>query len=724
MKKRMERMMEMKAKSRRFLALLLAMLLVFGLSTSAFAAENTSGDTEAIPALSEQSEPAEEDTIPTEELTEPEETAETEETAPMPDKDETIAEEAETHPEETETSGEAAESDEPEAAVPEVPEETAPTDQVENLQEETAFIAVPLSASQGGIPDEMWDNSILRALAYTGYNVQKLKDNGWLYRYEYIGSRLLRTAPDILSNIGYNPVPNGDETVADASTPTGRAPDISYFERNGLVCASFVAYYISNYLPNVEGVDTSNIVNKVQELSGGNMRAVSNWRAGLNALAQDPNSGVTKYTNAATAYANLVPGDVIAFRNSSGEWPHVGIYAGAYSFLRSDGTNLGTYHFLIHVGNDRGPEISTVEYMAQTTGDKASTAAEWYHLEINTEEQPGYGRIKKETNTGSNLGGWKINLYTDAGCTQLAEGSPFTLPSSGVLDVELAPGDYWCREVPMDDPFWKCDTSIQKLTIVSGETSTVTFKNTHYGRGRIVKSMPDGGSAEGWSFDVYHKSDNDFVGTYTSGADGSVLTAYLMPGEYVIYENIPENSYYYCESSNPQTVTVKAGEITEVTFTNRVRTGRIDVLKVDTTNTPRARAEFLLEWSEDGITWAPVTYVESVVKGGCTSAGLTDGRLTSGSDGMTAFEGLHPELYYRLSETKAPDGLQLLTGYAYEGKLPPDRDWSVSVRVVNAHIFNLPETGGNAFGYLPVIMLLCCGLCAVVLVGASRRKKV
>ena len=706
------------------MALLLAMLLVFGLSTSAFAAEDTGGDTDTIPAVSEQAEQAEEDILPTEETTGSEETAETEEAAPVPDEEETIPDETEILPEESETSGEMAESEEPEAAVPEAPEATAPADQTEGAQEETVFVAVPLAAGQGGIPDEMWDNSILRALAYTGYNVQKLKDNGWLYRYEYISGQLQRNAPDILSNIGYNAGPNGDETVADASTPTGRAPDISYFERNGLVCASFVGYYISNYLPNVEGVDTSNIVAKVKELSGGNMRAVSNWRAGLNALAQNPDSGVTKYTDAATAYANLVPGDVIAFRNSSGEWPHVGIYAGTYSFLRADGTNLGTYHFLIHVGNDRGPEISTVEYMAQTTSDKASTAAEWYHLEINTEEQPGYGRLKKETNTGKNLGGWKINLYTDAGCTQLVEGSPFTIPAGGVLDVELAPGDYWCREAPADDPFWKCDTSTQKLTIVSGETSTVTFKNTHYGRGRIIKSMPDGGSAEGWSFDVYHKSDNDFVGTYTTGADGSVLTAYLMPGEYVIYENIPEDSLYYCESPNPQTVTVKAGEVAEVTFTNRIRPGKIEVLKVDTTNTPRAGAEFLLEWSEDGITWAPVTYAESVVKGGCTSAGLMDGKLTSGSDGMAAFEGLHPEVYYRLSETKAPDGLQLLTGYAYEGKLPLDQDLSVSVRVVNAHIFNLPETGGNAFGYLPVIMLLCCGLCAVVLVGASRRKKV
>lgn len=761
---------------RRLLSIILAMLLVFGLSVNAFAAEDTGGIAETIPVSTESTETAGGDAATTDEVSEAEFTTSTEETA-VPEETtgseditetegavepETVPEDTETAPDETEVTDEAAAPEETvtpedtEDEQPDIEEEVPSEDFVDvsdfnftepilgydpsdpdnpypfgipvdnffpaDLMEFSNSGIMLLAAVQGSIPDEMWDNSILRALAYTGYNVQKLKDNGWLYRYEYVGSRLKTNAPDVMTNIGYGAGSNGNETIADPSTPTGRAPDISYFERNGLVCASFVAYYLSNYLPNVEGVDTSHIINKVQELSGGNMRAVSNWRTGLSALANDPTSGVTKYTDAATAYANLVPGDVIAFRNNSGEWPHVGIYAGTSSFLRADGTNLGTYHFLIHVGNDRGPEISVVEYMAQSGNGKDSYAAEWYHLELNSTPNHGYGRLRKETNTGNNLGGWKINLYTDASCTQLVDGSPFTIPDSGVLDVELAPGDYWCREVPVNDPYWICDTSTQKLTIVSGETSTVTFKNAQYGRGRIIKSMPDGGSLEGWSFDVYRKSDNYFIGTYTSGADGTVLTGFVLPGEYVIYEKIPEDSLYYCEAPNPQTITVKAGEIAEVTFTNRIRPGKIDILKVDGTNAPRAGAEFLLEWSEDGMRWSPVTQAQSVTKGGCTSTGLVNGRLTSDSTGSVSFEGLHPELHYRLSETKAPDGLQMLTGYAYEGELPLDRDLSVSLRVVNTPIFTLPETGGNAFGYLPVATLLCCAFCAVAFIYARRRK--
>ena len=744
MKKPMERMVEMKTRYKRLLSMLLAVLLIFSLSTTAFAATDTGDSIETVPAVTEQAGTVPEDegvTQPTEEGTEPAE----EKPSAVGDMTETVVEET-VPTEESQAAEDTAtvsteELMEPVTGYdPNDPDnpypyglpvtEYIPEDVLEYIQLSTEYgFSLMAADNQGSIPDEMWDNSILRALEYTGYDVQRQKDKGQLYQYLYIGSRLPSNDPSVLSDISYwssGSCPNGDETVADSRTPTGKAPNISYFESNGLVCASFVTYYLCNYLPNVEGVDTSVVYEKAKEVgSSGNayyLTTVSLWKNTLDALAGEADSGVTKYTNATTAYENLVPGDVVVFANS-GSLTHVAIYAGEYS-LYYGSSNLGTYHFMIHVGNSRGPEISIIEWMSTSTGSKASDPVAWYHLEFNSEEDPGTGRIVKDTNTGKDLGGWGINLYTDEGCTQLVEGAPFTMPDSGVLDIELAPGDYWCREVSISDPYWKCDTSTQKLTIVSGEVSTVTFKNAQYGRGRIIKDMPDGGSTEDWSFDVYYKADHDFVGTYTTGADGTALTAYLLPGEYLVYENIPEGSLYYCEGQNPQTVTVKAGETAEVVFTNRLSTGRIEALKVDTTGTARSGGEFLLEWSEDGTTWASVTFSETVTKGGCSSAGLTDGRLTTGSDGKVSFEGLHPELYYRLSETKAPEGLQMLTGYAYEGKLPVDRDMTVSLRVVNAPVFTLPETGGSAFWYLPAGLFLCCGVCGLVLLRDKRRKKV
>ena len=1162
--------------------------------------------------------------------------------------------------------------------------------------EDDPYAVAPM-ADMSKIPEEMYDNAILRALEYTGYDVQWLKDKGYLYVSNYIASSLKTNAPSVLSDIGYwssGECPNGDETVADSSTETGRAPNISFFEKNGLVCASFVTYYLCNYLPNIEGIDTSVIYNKVKEAGADDryddvyyLTSVTVWKNALDSLASKTGSGVTKYTSASTAYANLVPGDVIVF-SQDGALTHIAIYAGTYDMYTSSGTNRGKYHFIIHVGNSRGPEISTVEYMADS-GSKTSTPVAWYHLEVNdavdqtgfieiykkdpngaklsgakfkavdqatgdtyyigptdangyaksgelplgtyvvtetvfptgyqasgttkwtvtltkdtpnntitinavnekitgslviqkatntgqnlsgwvfgvytdaactkpisgspfttpasgkititglvpgtyyvketssgidywvtdngvktvkvegnssasvtvTNTQYGYGKIIKKTNTGTNLSGWKFNIYTDsaltktvtgspfttdasgvivkdlppgtyyvqevnesdrlpdwdfdttvrtlivtagttqsvtftnnqagyanivkttntganlegwkfdiftdADCTKLVSGSPFTTDANGVITVRIAPGTYYVREVDesSQDPLWDYDTTTRQVVVKAGETGSVTFRNTHYGYGqiikttntganlegwkfeiftdeactkpisgspfttdaqglimtrlqpgtywvrevdesdehpewdfdgkvwrlniaagntstvsfrnirkgyarilkntntrenlggwkfniyeneactvlvkgspfitgddgkievllepgtywvqevdesdkhpdwtydtavrkvtvtagttraviftnthygyaeirkstnsgkdlggwkfdiftdadctrkvdgspfttdesgkmsvrlrpgtyyvreidesadkpdwifdtrvhevtvkagetvsvtlenqqmgklRLIKTMPDGGPLSGWVFDIYRKSDNAHMGTFTSGEDGTILTDWLMPGEYLVQEQLDEKSIYWCASVNPQTVVIEPGKTAEVTFENSLKAGKIAIQKVDTTGEPLAGAEFLLEWSVDGTDWKPVTPAESlyVTEGTCSSEGLRDGRLISDETGLVEFTGLHPERLYRLTETAAPEGYQLLAGTAYEGGLPAEEDLVIQLTVVNVPVFELPKTGSGSMQLLPVVMVLAYGLSAM-LVELSKRK--
>lgn len=103
-----------------------------------------------------------------------------------------------------------------------------------------------MAAPASDLPENMIDSPILRALEYTGYDVQKQKDNGTLYQSGHYGSSI---PSDILSGINYGTSTSGKETVADSSTPTGRAPDIDKFLDKGLCCASFVTYYF-NYIIN------------------------------------------------------------------------------------------------------------------------------------------------------------------------------------------------------------------------------------------------------------------------------------------------------------------------------------------------------------------------------------------------------------------------------------------------------------------------------------------
>jgi len=313
---------------RRLMSVFLVLLLVMSLPFSAFAAstDGTAATTETAetvttePVIQEETEPAENPaaTEPTEavteettEVTDPTDTTEpTEPTDPPEDTEEVT--------EETEVTESVEEVDPPEET--EALEDTEPPEENEAKEESEGILITPdpiieenpydpdwpypyglpvdndfpndlleadpygimLLADMSLIPDEMYDNYILRALAYTGYDVDYLKDNGYLYVAQYTSSNIKTYAPQVLSNIGYDdysPFCNGDETVADPSTVTGRAPNIAKFEEQGLVCASFVSYYWNNYLPNIEGIDTTWVADaiKATTMNNGSYSTASVW---------------------------------------------------------------------------------------------------------------------------------------------------------------------------------------------------------------------------------------------------------------------------------------------------------------------------------------------------------------------------------------------------------------------------------------------------------------
>ena len=351
-----------------------------------------------------------------------------------------------------------------------------------------------------------------------------------------------------------------------------------------------------------------------------------------------------------------------------------------------------------------------------------ATATVNFHNRLNT----GGVKLVKETNTGKNLDGWQIGLYTDAACTKLISGSPFTTGVDGSVTVsDLSVGTLYAKEIEVDDPYWVCDTSAKTINITAGQTATVSFCNMQYGKVQIQKAMEMVGSLTGWQFRITDSSGAEIPGSpFATDETGLILTGKLQPGEYKVEELIPENSLYFCTSENPQTVTVKAGETAGVSFTNALRPGRILIEKVDIRGEPLADAKFLLEWSKDGSLWWPVEYTdaETVREGFCFNAKCVNGTLTSGKDGLLEWTGLHPGLMYRVTELEAPKGYSLLTEPAFEGILPAD-NLTVSFRVVNCEIFKLPETGVISGAWLRVSQFACILLCTALLVYSYRRER-
>ncbi len=372
--------------------------------------------------------------------------------------------------------------------------------------------------------------------------------------------------------------------------------------------------------------------------------------------------------------------------------------------------------------SDKNPDWTydtTVRKVTVSAGDVARVTFTNTHF--------GYAEIQKVTNTGENLGGWKFDIFTDGDCTQRVTGSPFISDETGKIVTRLLPGTYFVQEVNEHDthPDWVYDEKIHVVTVKAGETASVQIENQQMGRVKLVKAMPDGGPVSGWIFDIYRKDDNVHMGTFTSGEDGTIISDYFLPGEYLVYEQLDEQSVYWCESENPQTVTIVAGETAEITFTNRLKPGKIAIQKVDITGAPLAGAEFLLEWSVDGTNWLPVVYTDSqyVKEGTCTSAGLQDGRLVSDASGIVEFTGLHPERLYRLTETVAPEGFQLLKDVAYEGGLPAEQELTIQLTVVNVRTFELPETGSKSMLLMPISLILAALLCVGLLLIPNRKKR-
>lgn len=340
-------------------------------------------------------------------------------------------------------------------------------------------------------------------------------------------------------------------------------------------------------------------------------------------------------------------------------------------------------------------------------------------------KEQGIGWFYKKTNTGENVEGWKITIYSDPACTQ--EVGTITTNEEGRGGYYLDPGIYYAKETGdeygrFEDEYWMVDETVQKIEILPHQDTDITFTNVQYGKLKILKAVEGDGSLAGWVFQITDAHGNAVEGSpFTSGEDGMILTANLLPGEYTVEELLPEDSLYQCKSENPQKVSVVQGQTAGVSFVNTLRPGTITVKKVDTTGSSLAGATFLLEWSKDESTWQSVQYSESVTKGGCSAENLTDGCLTSGVDGILQWTGLHPGLHYRLTEVKAPEGFKLLMGTAFTGTIPTDT-LSVELTVVNARTFTMPETGAVSGAILRVLGLAAAISCLCMLSVLSRKR--
>lgn len=195
-----------------------------------------------------------------------------------------------------------------------------------------------------------------------------------------------------------------------------------------------------------------------------------------------------------------------------------------------------------------------------------------FYLKIKT-ETTGVGHIVKHSEDGK-VANIKFNIAGN-GVNQTV-----TTKADGTVDTPLMPGVYTVTELTEDkyEP-----QNVQRVTIVSGNTSTVTFSNTlKRGDLQVIKSSEDnlvegvtfhlyGTSLSGISVDEYAVTDKNGVATFKN-----VLISGTMP--YTIEE--VDTAIRYVVPAN-QTAPVKWKEVTTRNFTNILKKFTVTVTKSD-----------------------------------------------------------------------------------------------------------------------------------------------
>lgn len=191
------------------------------------------------------------------------------------------------------------------------------------------------------------NNVFLDALAYTGYNLEKHRNDGLMWNYILSNDKKHR---GWLSNITYGAGCTGLETTSDG------LPSIKKFERTGLVCAGFASYVYFNYLPNVAHIDTSSL-----DIPENPASAQSFYLTAQKWLSKGYTYTIDFTAKNKTAGIEFTPeeeipiGSILVFRDfdkpNKKEADHITIYVG----------EKNGYHWVIQVGNKNGPEFCAVE---------------------------------------------------------------------------------------------------------------------------------------------------------------------------------------------------------------------------------------------------------------------------------------------------------------------------------------------------------------------------
>lgn len=194
----------------------------------------------------------------------------------------------------------------------------------------------------------------------------------------------------------------------------------------------------------------------------------------------------------------------------------------------------------------------------------------YFYLNIDTETY-GTGRIRKTSEDGV-VSGISFNISGN-GVNQNV-----TTKADGTVDVELMPGVYTVTEqnIPRYEP-----QSVQRVTIVSGHTSTVTFNNVLKRGDLTVTKTSEDGLSEGAKFHLYGTSLSGLAVDEYAVADstGKAYFKDVLIGTGYILEEVDTAIRYVVPDK--QTAAIEWNKVTNKSFDNILKKWQLTATKSD-----------------------------------------------------------------------------------------------------------------------------------------------
>ena len=523
------------------------------------------------------------------------------------------------------------------------------------------------AAPAADIPAKMLNNIYLDALTYTGYKTDVQKADGSIFK-TYSGN-----APaSVRSGIGYGTGPSGLETVA-ADNKTGKAPDIARFKANGLCCASYVSYVYYNYLPNIARMDVSKIPQPANPRSPISYNsAVENWvrSGGARRIT------FTQGTNSFTPSEEIPIGSLIIFKHkTTGEIAHLALYAGYYAGK----------HFVTHVGNERGPEISTVEGMSKGSYPEVVTQV----VVPKIDEPVGTISVHKTDENGKPLAGAKFKVTMAEHPEYSFLINPTDENGNAKMNMGLPYGKYILTEIEFPEGYTYsgqkeytveiCDeTQFVTLRAVNKlKSSKLTVIKVDSETGQTVKGVT--------GFKIRNTQTNEESQVYYTDENGFLtLPDEITYGNYELTEVVPPNGYvlntmpvsFGIDGNTPEVI---------IRLSDKPEKGKISVLKKGEmfSSVEVSEDRYVPVYSERGLKDAEfeVTAAEDIYTADGTlriSKGALADTLVTDESGEAESKELYPGKYL-LREISAPEGYILNA---------EPREITVVSGIVSAEIFN------------------------------------